>query len=152
MAMTRAARPRGCRRACRQATAALRFCAALWLVFYTAYTPIHLYLEPHSNAADSWESALPAAAADWVADPGHEGDEHHERHPAAQHTLKVTQPVRVALAEMVPVQTVEWVHVEPDCSMPPVFGFSGLSPPELARCWQFFFRAALPVRAPSLIS
>lgn len=136
----------------RQVGAALRWCATLWLVLYIAYTPIHLYLEPHSDGADSWERALPAPAADCVADAGHDGDEHHERHPAAQHTLKVTQPVRVAVAEMVPVQAVEWVCVEADRSMPQVFGFSGLSPPELPRSWQFFFRAALPVRAPSLIS
>jgi hypothetical protein len=28
----------------------------------------------------------------------------------------------------------------------------GTGPPELLHCWQFFFRAALPVRAPSVIS
>jgi hypothetical protein len=27
-----------------------------------------------------------------------------------------------------------------------------LSPPELVGAWQFFFRAALPARAPSLVS
>lgn len=28
----------------------------------------------------------------------------------------------------------------------------GAAPPELSHCWQFFFRTALPARAPSLIS
>lgn len=150
--MIRTAGSRWCRRARHQAAVALRWCTALWLVCYLVHTPIHLLLEPHSGAADSWDNAFPAAAACTVAEAGSAGEEDHERHPAAQHTLKVTQPVRVAVAEMVSGQAVESVYVEAGRPMPQGFGFSGLSPPELSQCWQFVFRAALPVRAPSLIS
>jgi hypothetical protein len=50
------------------------------------------------------------------------------------------------------VTGVECMDAEKDCPPPPVFEFSGLAPPELLRSWQFFFRTALPVRAPSLFS
>ncbi len=35
----------------REARLALRFCVSVCLVFYIVYTPIHLYLEPHSEEA-----------------------------------------------------------------------------------------------------
>jgi hypothetical protein len=56
------------------------------------------------------------------------------------------------VVEMMPVQVVAWVDPQGSCPPPQVVEFSGLSPPELSRCWQFVFRAALPVRAPSLHS
>ena len=136
----------------RQASAALRFCAALWLVFQFVYTPIHLHLEPHSDAADIGLTASPTDSTTIAGDDEHDGDEHHERHPAAQHKFKVLRSEKAAAAEHVLVSAVEWTFAEMDCPQPQAFGFSGLSPPELPRCWQFLFRAALPVRAPSLLS
>lgn len=43
---------------------------------------------------------------------------------------------------------------EPELGGPCTSGLAppGVAPPELALSWQFFFRAALPVRAPSLAS
>ena len=150
--MSRAAQPRGTGRSRRQAGAVLRVCAALWLVFYIVYTPIHLYREPHSESADISPGPTTGSMTDVVAADGHDGDDHHGRHPAAQHKFKVTQPTRAPIAEMAPVPAVQWVEAETACPQPRVFGFSGLSPPALSRCWQFFLRAALPVRAPSLLS
>jgi hypothetical protein len=135
-----------------KACALIHLCAALWLVFYIVYTPIHLYLEPHSVGADCSTSAGPATAAGFVADSDHNGDEHHERHPTIQHKFKLTQPTRAVIAEVLPVQVMEWMDTDQGGPQPQVFGFSGLSPPELLRSWQFFFRAALPVRAPSFLS
>ena len=135
-----------------QAGAALRLCTALWLVFYIVYTPIHLYRVPHSDGADCATSAVPGGGLEFAADESHDGHGNHERHPAAQHKFKVTQSTRAVLVDMLPVQAVEWVDVEKDCPLPQVFVFSGLSPPELPGCWQFIFRTALPVRAPSLLS
>lgn len=150
--MSRATHARGTRRNRRTACAVLCFCTVLWLVLYIVYTPIHLWLEPHSHDADAWVPTRLAVGAASVDQQGHDGDDHHERHPAAQHKLKVTQPTRAPLAELVPVQPMPWAEAERTCPPVQVVEFSGLSPPELPRSWQFFFRAALPVRAPSLLS
>lgn len=139
-------------RTSRTAGTALRLCLGLGLVFYIVYAPIHLYLEPHSEDTDAWAPTRTAADAASVGQQDHDGDDHHARHPAAQHKLKVMQPTRAPVAEMAAVQPVQWVEPERACPPPQAFGFSGLSPPELPRCWQFVFRAALPVRAPSVLS
>ena len=136
----------------RMAGAVLRFCVALWLVLQIVYTPIHLSLEPHSEEAEFSAAAPLAPAAAFAGDEGHEGDGHHERHPAAQHKFKVLRSERAALAEVFLAPAVACLEVGQDCPQPQVVDFSGLSPPELLRSWQFFFRAALPVRAPSLLS
>lgn len=146
--MSRAIQARWIGQARRQASAALRLCAALWLVLYIVYTPIHLNLEPHSDEAD-FKGATPGALAT-VADESHNDD--HERHTAAQHKLKALRSHRAPVPEMALVTVVKWVAAQNDCPQPQVFEFSGLSPPELPRCWQFLFRTALPVRAPSLLS
>ena len=150
--MSRAIPTRWTGRTSRKAGAALRFCVALWLVFHILYTPIHLHRMPHSEEADFIAEAPLAAGAAFVSDEGHDGDEHHERHPAAQHKFKVVNSERLVLVQMLAVPAVKWMNAEQDCPQPQVFDCSGLSPPELPGCWQFFFRAALPVRAPSLLS
>jgi hypothetical protein len=66
--------------------------------------------------------------------------------------MKALRAERAALAEMVLIPMAEWAQREETQPSAEVFEFSGLSPPELSRSWQFFFRAALPVRAPSLFS
>jgi hypothetical protein len=134
------------------AGAALRACVPLWLVLQIVYTPIHLYLEPHSDGADSraWNASAWVTAL--LGDDGHDGDGDHERHPAAQHKFKVLRPERAALAEVLLAPAVASVEVGQNYPQPQVFEFSGLSPPELPRSWQFLLRAALPVRAPSLLS
>ena len=124
---------------------------AVWLVFQILYTPVHLYWEPHSEDADFDAASSAAPAVAMLADAGHDDDEHHERHPAAQHKFKVVNSERLVLGQMLVVPAVEWMDAEKDCPQPEIFDFSGLSPPELSRCWQFIFRAALPVRAPSLL-
>lgn len=131
---------------------ALRFCAALWLVFYIAYTPIHLYLEPHCEHSHARAGDASAHSGDCVAWDTHEGDDQHERHPAAQHEFEVTQPTRPHMAPMLPVQALDLMNLHEHCPQPQVSGYSGLSPPEFSCPWQFIFRAALPVRAPSLLS
>jgi hypothetical protein len=150
--MSNAIHRRGTGRTSRRAGAALRRCLALLLILQIVYTPIHLYLEAHSDEMVPSGAVCRASAADFVDGEGEEGDGHHERHSALQHTLKVLRSERAALPELVLVAVVECMDAEQDTPQPQVVDFSGLSPPELARCWQFFFRAALPVRAPSLIS
>ena len=152
IALSRATGLRWSGRTGRKAWGAVRFFAALWMVFYIAYTPIHLCLEPHSDGGNASTGAASAHSGDCVADDRQDGGDHHERHSAEQHKFKVTQPTRGMVVEMMPVQAVQWVEAERDCPMPEVVDVSDLSPPELARCWQFIFRAALPVRAPSLLS
>ena len=134
------------------AGAALRLCVGLWLVLQIVYTPIHLYQVPHAEEADFSTATPLASAAAFEGDEDQDSDGHHERHSAAQHKLKVLRSQRAPVAEMVSVTVAEWVVTEKDCPQPQVFGFSGLSPPELPRCWQFLFRTALPVRAPSVLS
>ena len=138
--------------ASRTAGAALRLCVGLWLVLQIVYTPIHLYRVPHSEEADFSAPAPLGTAAALDGDEGHGGDGEHERHPAAQHKFKVLRSERAAMAGVFLAPAVECVEVAQDCPQPQVVNFSGLSPPELHRSWQFFFRAALPVRAPSLFS
>lgn len=152
MAISRALGLRRSRRTGHRFRGALRFCAALWMLFSVAYTPIHLYLEPHSDEADAGTTAAPSHAGALAATQGEDGNDHHGRHPAAQHKFKVTQSARAVVSEMMPTQAMEWVDPHEGCPQPQVVGFSGLSPPELSRSWQFIFRAALPVRAPSFLS
>lgn len=149
--MSEAIGRRWSKRTRRQASGALRLCAALWLVLSIVYTPIHLCLEPHLDSA-GFRPGAAAPVGDCVEDSGHDGDDHHERHPAAQHKFKVTQPTRALVAEMLPVEVTDWMGPGQGAPQPQVFGFSGLSPPEIPCSWQFLFRAALPVRAPSLLS
>ena len=131
---------------------ALRTCVALWLILQIVCTSIHLYLEPHSDGADSRSCGASASLTGFTGDGDHDGDGDHERHSAAQHELKALRSVRLGPAQIFVASAVQWVDVEQDCPQPQVFQFSGLSPPELPRSWQFLFRAALPVRAPSLLS
>jgi|GEM_PF-3005542 len=139
-------------RTSRTAGAALRSCVALWLILQIVFTSIHLYLEPHSSGADSSSSGASAWLTAFTGDDGHDGDGDHERHAAAQHELKALRFARLGPAQIFVALAVQWVDVEQDYPQPQVFAFSGLSPPELPRSWQFLFRAALPVRAPSVLS
>jgi hypothetical protein len=111
-------------------------------------TSIHLYLEPHSDGVDFRSSGATA----FTGDDGHDNDGDHERHPAAQHKFKALRLERAALAEVLLAPAVACVEVGQGCPQPQMFQFSGLPPPELSRSWQFFVRAALPVRAPSCLS
>jgi hypothetical protein len=150
--MSRAIKRRWTGRTGRKAGAVLRFFAALLLVVQIVYTPIHLYRVPHSDEAEFGAATPQTSAAAFVVDADHDGAGHHQRHSAVQHKLKVLRSQRAAPMDLMLVPVVEWVAAEKDCPEPQVFEFSGLSPPELPRCWQFLFRAALPVRAPSFLS
>lgn len=130
----------------------MRFCLSLWVALQIVYTPIHLYHEPHSDDASSGGAAPRTTAAAFIGNQDQSPDGHHERHPGAQHKIKLLRPQRVAPMDVVFVAALEWEVAEKDCLEPQPLEFSGLSPPELSRCWQFAFRAALPVRAPSLHS
>jgi hypothetical protein len=124
----------------------------LWLVVWLVYTPLHLHLERHSHEVFPHPSApeTPRLASVSDARPASDGDDH--EHPAYQHQLKLAQSCRVASVPVVYSAAVVWMELEKDCPRAPIFGFSGLSPPEFTHSWQFIFRAALPVRAPSLAS
>jgi hypothetical protein len=150
--MRRPTEPRSVRRARRQARAALAFCVVVWLVFCIVYTPIHLCLEPHSDGENPSTGTASAHSGDCVADERHDAGDHHERHSAEQHKFKVTQATRAIVADLIAVQLMEWVNPDEGCPQPQAVEFSGLSPPEFHCCWQFIFRTALPVRAPSLLS
>jgi hypothetical protein len=149
--MSRAIQRRWTERASRVAGAALRFCVALSLVLQIVLTSIHVYLEPHSDGADTSSGGASAWLTAFAGDDDHDGDGDHERHSAAQHELKALRSARLGPAQIFVASAVQWVDVEQDCPQPQVLEFSGLSPPELARSWQFLVRAALPVRAPSLL-
>jgi hypothetical protein len=138
--------------ASRKAGAALRLCAALLLILQVVYLPIHLHLEPHTDAVEAGVIALLTPAASCVGDADHEGDDGHERHSASHHKLKALRAERAAPMNLVLLPVVECLAAEVDCPQPQVFACSGLSPPLLPRCWQFLFRAALPVRAPSFLT
>jgi hypothetical protein len=139
-------------RAGRKVGEAPRFCFALYLMVQIVWTPIHLYLEPHSDLADTRSSGAEAQFRVLRGDDAHDDHSDHERHPAAQHDLKVLRTPQAQVAQVVMIRAEEWVAVEKECPLGRVSDFSGLSPPEIPRCWQFLFRAALPVRAPSLLS
>jgi hypothetical protein len=134
------------------ASDALRLGLSFWLAFSILYTPVHLSLEPHFDDAGSGSSAPQTNAAVFVGDPDQDGHGHSDQHPAAQHKLKALRSQRAPLAELGPVPVVRCMDVEEACPRPPMFDFTGLPPPELPRCWQFLFRAALPIRAPSSLS
>jgi hypothetical protein len=134
----------------RKACAALRLGASLWFVWCIAFTPLHLYLEPH---ADETEFASFTNAPTTIGgDTGHDDPGNHEQHSAAQHKLKVLRTHRAAPLDVVLAPVAECWVAAPHILPPLVSESSGLSPPEFACGWQFVFRAALPVRAPSLLS
>lgn len=151
MAMSRAPGRRGERRAGRKARGALRSCAAVWLVFHIAYTPIHLCLEPHCDVAHVGTGPAPVHAGDFVAGNTHDGDDHQHRHCAEQHESKVAEPTRAMVAERTPAQLAEWANPLEGCPQRQRVSISGLSPPEFSCSWRFLLRAALPVRAPSVL-
>ena len=125
---------------------------ALWLIIWLVYAPLHLHLEPHSHEvlARSSASHTPTLASVSDASPASDGDDH--EHPAYQHQLKLAQSNRLASVPVVFLMAVMGMELEKDCPRSPIFGFSGLSPPEFTHSWQFIVRAALPVRAPSFAS
>jgi hypothetical protein len=150
--MCRAMQRRWTGRASRKAEALVRYCVVFLLLLQSVYIPIHLYRVPHSEEAE-YSAPAPLAAPTCLAEQDdHDVDGHHARHPAAQHKFKVTQPARGVAPEMVLVQTVSWLEAGTDRPHPEAVDFSGLSPPEFSCSWQFIFRAALPVRAPPLLS
>ena len=134
------------------AVAALRCCVSFLLVIQILYTPVHLRLVPHSDDAELGQAAALAADPGIAAADDHDGHGRHERHSASQHQFKGVSSQRAPVAEMALVTLVEWVAAEEGGSAAPRFEFAGLSPPEFLCSWQFFLRAALPVRAPSLLS
>jgi hypothetical protein len=82
--------------------------------------------------------------------------DHHEaadgKYASASPHVSVPQPDAFSMALPFCALGLAWVsefHVEPHPSglAPP-----GTAPPQLSRCWQFSFRAALAARAPTLIS
>jgi hypothetical protein len=133
----------------RGACAAVRWCLSLWLLAGLAGNSLHVSLAPHSHSAHG--AALPSAAACEVTQEEN-GGHHHDCHAASHDEFKLTSSKRPApdraelkqpLARFAPI-----VRPSP---LPAANGY-GLSPPELSRSWQFFFRAALPVRAPSFLT
>jgi hypothetical protein len=129
-----------------------RIFTALLLVIQIVYTPIHIMRVPHSDEADIIASSPLVIAAASLVDADQDGDGHHERHSASQHKLKVLRSERLVMGQLFAVPAVQLVDAPQYCPKPTVVGFSGLSPPQFTRCWQFLFRAALPVRAPSILS
>jgi hypothetical protein len=131
--------------------AILRSCIAIYLILQILWTPIHVFMEPHSDLADArWSRTLSHDKSSLVSE-GHDSDSDHERHSASQHNIQVLSPRTLPAAEMALVhftecQLMENVRTEEQIL---VLSGSGLSPPELLRSWQFISRAALPVRAPS---
>jgi hypothetical protein len=138
-------------RASRTAGCPLQFFVGLSLVCAIAYTPIHLYLEPHSQGSGVGTGTALAQCGECAVGAAHDGDNHDDRHCVQQHQL-VTLPTRALVAERMPVQAMKWVDGHEGFSHARVAGPLGLSPPEFCCSWQFLFRAALPVRAPSLFS
>lgn len=150
--MNRAARKQRTRCSRGLTPAAARACLVLLLVLQIVYTPLHLFLEPHSDEADFCGAGAATVVATMAADGGHDDHEDNERHAAAEHKLKVLRSSRAAPMDLLVVFVAEPVIAEQDCPLPQEFESSGLSPPEISCCWRFHFRAALPVRAPSLHS
>jgi hypothetical protein len=129
-----------------------RFSTALLLVIQVVYTPIHIMRVPHSDEADIIATSPLAIAAAYLVDEDQDGDGHHERHAASQHKLKVLRSERLVMGQIFVASAVPFVDAAQNYPKPPMVEFSGLSPPEFTHCWQFIFRAALPVRAPSIPS
>jgi hypothetical protein len=150
--MSRATRKRWTGRTGCKAGGALYVCVALLLVLQIVYTPIHLHQVPHSDEMDFGAAAPLASAAAFLDNEHQDGDGHHGRHPAAQHKFKVVSPERLVMGQMELMPALEWTEPAGDQQQPHLFGFSGLSPPELSVSWRFIFRAALSVRAPTFLS
>lgn len=69
---------------------------------------------------------------------------------AGRYTAQITPPI--ALLPLDALALVPWALVDTPQRPQPDSYSSGLAPPELPVTWQFSFRAALPPRAPSIIS
>jgi hypothetical protein len=94
-------------------------------------------------------------------DEGSDGSHEHDAdNHAAADGLCLAPSVKTPLAKPVAVVPLPWLAVallntaQDFCARPSHSGPSppGTAPPEFSHRWQFSFRAALPVRAPSLAS
>lgn len=150
--ISKAVQGRWDRRVSRKTCALSRACLALLIILQIVYTPIHLHQVPHDDEAPFGVLATPTPGVAFAPDD-HDGDGHHDqRHPAVQHKFKGVSPERLVIGQMELMPSLEWAEPAGNHSQPCLFGFSGLSPPELTVSWRFIFRAALPVRAPSFLS
>lgn len=150
--MSKCTNRRWIERTSEKAGAALRFCLAVYLILQIVCTPLHLYLEPHSDfVADEWTTSWAQTTAE-ISCQAHHSDSDHERHSASHHALKALRTQRTPVVDMVFVMATECLPPAKPCLAEEVSVFSGLSPPELPRSWQFVLRTALPVRAPSFPS
>jgi hypothetical protein len=106
----------------------------------------------HDDSADE--------AHDADSHDSHEHDADADNHAAADGLCLVSSG-KVSPAKLVAVAALPWLvaatvlsGAETPSSLQRHSGPSppGVAPPELSHCWQFSFRAALPVRAPSFVS
>jgi hypothetical protein len=135
----------------RNFAAGIRFLVALVIIGQLIYIPIHLVAVPHAGEADFCTAAPGSACGIFLGLECHDGD-HHARHSAAQHELKVTRPERAPVTVLALAPAAREFVTPPECPLQLQFSVSGLSPPDLPGCWQFYSRAARPVRAPSFPS
>ena len=127
----------------------------LWLVCHLLYTPIHLLLESHAEEVHPVEAASRAAAVACLDRDDSHGDDYHEWHPASQHSFEAVNSSRLVVPSTLVIVTMPWLEAVEGFSEPqepPGCRGQGPAPPELVRGWQFHFRAAPPVRAPSVPS
>lgn len=139
------------RRALGPAGRAVRFVAALALVSCIAYHPIELCLEPHAHPVNAMPGTVFGHAGACLADDRHHAEDHHERHSAEEHQVKGPPPTRILEFESVPVRAWEALDLSASRPQPSGVDLSGLSPPEFRGSWQFLYRTAPPIRAPSLL-
>ena len=131
---------------------ALPFGMAFWLLVQVVYTPIHILQESHTDELSFNGTTRRASTAVSVSDDDQDEDGHAGEHSAEQHKLKALRSGRLVLNPAVLVLAVQWVDTTQDDPQPPMFAFLSRAPPELHRSWQFIFRTALPIRAPSILS
>ncbi len=143
---------RGRARAGRRVGSAVRACAALCLLFHFVYTPFHLYLEPHCDDVH-WGKVVAAEHPSLCVIPdARHCEDHHGRHSAEEHRYDATPfPRGLVLGPML-VEVWEWGGLREGSWEGDGVAEAVLSPPEVSCSWQFCLRAALPVRAPSLLS
>ncbi|HWQ90794.1 MAG TPA: hypothetical protein VN673_03915 [Clostridia bacterium] len=132
--------------------AALRPLLAIYLMLHIVGTPIHLYLEPHSDSTGAYRMHTGIQVTSTIGYEADDSHSKHERHSASQHELQGLRTQRAPVADMENVRVAECLLLEKGRPEQQVLVSSGLSPPEIPRSWQFVFRAALPVRAPSFAS
>ena len=130
-----------------------RFFATIGLVLQILYTLFHVCQEAHLDcAAFSVPDSKVSSGVSSIGCDDQDPSGSHEQHSSVEHKIEVPRSQRLAMAVVLALPAAQAVDPEPDAAPSYAYSLCSRAPLHLSGCWQFVYRTALPVRAPSLLS